>query len=50
MTVVRSMTDRIIDLSYAAAIKLGVDQTGTARVEVRAIDVEYIQAGCGQSG
>jgi rare lipoprotein A len=30
---------RIIDLSYAAAIKLGVDQTGTARVEVRAIDV-----------
>lgn len=31
--------DRIIDLSYAAAIKLGVDQTGTARVEVRAIDV-----------
>jgi rare lipoprotein A len=31
--------DRIIDLSYAAAVKLGVDQTGTARVEVRAIDV-----------
>ena len=30
---------RIIDLSYAAAIKLGVDQTGTARVDVRAIDV-----------
>lgn len=30
---------RIIDLSYAAAIKLGVDQTGTANVEVRAIDV-----------
>lgn len=30
---------RIIDLSYAAAIKLGVDKTGTARVEVRAIDV-----------
>jgi rare lipoprotein A len=29
---------RIIDLSYAAAIKLGVDKTGTARVEVRAID------------
>jgi len=29
---------RIIDLSYAAAIKLGVDQTGTARVDVRAID------------
>jgi rare lipoprotein A len=32
--------DRVIDLSYAAAIKLGVDQTGTARVEVRAIDVK----------
>jgi rare lipoprotein A len=31
---------RIIDLSYAAAIKLGVDQTGTARIDVRAIDVE----------
>jgi rare lipoprotein A len=25
---------RIIDLSYAAAVKLGVDRTGTARVEV----------------
>ena len=32
--------DRIIDLSYAAAIKLGVDKTGTARVDVRAIDVK----------
>ncbi len=31
---------RIIDLSYAAAVKLGVDKTGTARVEVRAINVE----------
>ena len=31
--------DRIIDLSYAAAIRLGVDQTGTARIDVRAIDV-----------
>ncbi len=30
---------RIIDLSYAAAIKLGVDKTGTAKVDVRAIDV-----------
>ncbi|GAB2498260.1 septal ring lytic transglycosylase RlpA family protein [Arenimonas alkanexedens] len=28
---------RIIDLSYAAAVKLGVDRTGTARVEVRAL-------------
>ena len=33
--------DRIIDLSYAAAVKLGVDVSGTARVEVRAIDVEH---------
>jgi len=31
---------RIIDLSYAAAIKLGVDKTGTAKVDVRAIDVK----------
>ena len=29
---------RIIDLSYAAASKLGVVETGTARVEVRAIN------------
>ena len=29
---------RIIDLSYAAAKKLGVYDTGTARVEIRAID------------
>ena len=30
---------RLIDLSYAAAVRLGVDRTGTARVEVRAMDV-----------
>ncbi len=30
---------RIIDLSYAAAVKLGFADKGTARVEVRAIDV-----------
>ena len=29
---------RIIDLSYAAAIKLGIDKAGTGRVEIRAID------------
>jgi rare lipoprotein A len=29
---------RLIDLSYAAAVRLGVDRTGTARVEVRAVD------------
>lgn len=28
---------RIIDLSYAAAVKLGLDKTGTAKVEVRAL-------------
>jgi rare lipoprotein A len=33
--------ERIIDLSYAAAVKLGVDATGTARVAVRAIDVDH---------
>jgi len=27
-------------LSYAAAIKLGVDKTGTARIDVRTIDVK----------
>ncbi len=31
--------DRIIDLSYAAAVKLGFADLGTARVEVVAIDV-----------
>jgi len=30
--------DRLIDLSYGAAVKLGMIATGTARVEVRAID------------
>lgn len=30
--------DRLIDLSYAAAAKLGVLATGTARVEIQAID------------
>ncbi len=30
--------DRIIDLSYAAAVKLGFAQKGTARVRIRAID------------
>jgi rare lipoprotein A len=28
---------RVIDLSYAAAVKLGVDRTGTARVELHAL-------------
>ena len=32
------VSNRIIDLSYAAAVKLGVKQTGTAMVEVRVIE------------
>ena len=31
---------RIMDLSYAAAVRLGVDRTGTARVELQAIGVD----------
>lgn len=36
--------NRIIDLSYAAAMKLGVVKTGTAMVEVQAIDPEHPNA------
>ena len=37
--------DRILDLSYVAAWKLGIDGPGTAPVEVRAIDpYEWLQA------
>jgi len=36
--------DRLIDLSYAAAVRLGVDRTGTARVEVRSADVSDVEA------
>lgn len=32
--------ERILDLSYGAALRLGIVGTGTARVEVRAIDVD----------
>lgn len=32
-------SDRLIDLSYAAAVKLGYMETGTARVEVEVIDI-----------
>ncbi|ALP54367.1 hypothetical protein Tel_15100 [Candidatus Tenderia electrophaga] len=35
---------RIIDLSYAAAIKLGINTHGTGRVEIRAIDPSRPQA------
>ncbi|MCB1559911.1 MAG: septal ring lytic transglycosylase RlpA family protein [Xanthomonadales bacterium] len=34
------VADRLIDLSYAAAMRLGVVQRGTAMVEVRALDVD----------
>ncbi len=37
--------DRLIDLSYAAAVRLGVHINGTARVEVRAIDPTRPQQG-----
>jgi len=31
--------DRLIDLSYGAALRLGMTETGTARVDVRVIDI-----------
>jgi rare lipoprotein A len=40
--------DRLIDLSYAAAVKLGFAQQGTARVRVEAVDTAadfFLQAG-----
>lgn len=33
---------RIIDLSYAAAIKLGVNRTGTAKVHVQSLNAEHV--------
>ena len=36
--------DRIIDLSYAAAIKLGIHVKGTGMVEVRALDPDHPEA------
>ena len=39
------VANRIIDLSYVAAIKLGVWPQGTAMVEVRGIDAEHPQRG-----
>ncbi len=52
--------DRIIDLSYAAAVRLGFDRKGTALVEIEVVDVDnvapvqlvgthYLQAGAFQS-
>lgn len=37
--------DRLIDLSYAAAVKLGVVESGTARVKVRALSRSELSAG-----
>lgn len=37
--------NRIIDLSYAAAVKLGITATGTGMVEVRAIDPDSWRPG-----
>ncbi|MEO8959099.1 MAG: septal ring lytic transglycosylase RlpA family protein [Rudaea sp.] len=38
------VSDRIIDLSYVAAIKLGVWPKGTAHVEVQGIDPKHLRA------
>jgi rare lipoprotein A len=35
--------ERLIDLSHTAAVKLGVTKTGTARVEVRALEPEAVE-------
>ena len=40
---------RIMDLSYAAAVRLGVDRTGTARVELQAIGADGSVAASGRS-
>lgn len=37
--------NRIIDMSYGAALRLGMIETGTARVDVRVIDVPEAAAG-----
>lgn len=41
-------TNRIIDLSFAAAKKIGMMGTGTALVEVEAIDPRHPNASCGK--
>ena len=38
-------SDRVIDLSYAAAVKLGFARQGTAPVEIEVIDTDNSQAG-----
>ncbi len=39
--------DRLIDMSYGAALRLGMIGTGTARVEVRALSPPYGSSGSG---
>lgn len=34
---------RVMDLSYAAAVRLGVDRTGTAHVDLRALDEDDVE-------
>ena len=36
-------SDRIIDLSYGAAVKLGFDHAGTARVHLEALSIEGVE-------
>jgi rare lipoprotein A len=43
-------SDRIIDLSYAAAYKLGYIQAGSATVEVESVQPGAVQAGTVQAG
>lgn len=38
-------SDRIIDLSWAAAVRLGIDKTGTGRVRVEALNVPDVVPG-----
>ena len=42
-------SERIIDLSYAAAVKLGFDHQGTTRVGIKAIYVEDLSPAVGQT-
>lgn len=41
--------ERIIDLSFAAAVKLGFERTGTARVRVESLAATSVAAGAGAS-
>lgn len=43
-------SDRVMDLSWAAARKLGIDQTGTARCDIEALDPGEFQRQLAQNG